>query len=524
VLSSLPKKDDTFGFNSINHYMESLGYFARRHHRQQIVANKWQNRHSYFQALGLAIAISIVIFPGWTNVGVSQSKIGQNLPIERTTEETQANESATIVDNNTGKISIILIVEIVMAGLLSVGFFSVYLANRAKRRLLVPATVVGEAVGKQPVKSAEIAVARLTRQFVEKPEPTLEIESPAIAKGEILKAIALRLRQCIYLEDLLRTSVIEVRRVLKSDRVSIYSLNPANWEGTIVAESVDTEYPQTLNLKIDDPCFRMYHVEMYKQGRTRAINNIHQDLALTECHIKMLEQFGVKAGLIAPILRNEQLLGLLIAHQCMAPRVWQPEEIDLFAGLAVQIGLTIDQVNFIESQDKAVERAQLLREITLKLRETLTIEELLATAVKEIRRAIKSDRVIIYSLDPDYHAKTVVGESVGSGWSPTLKLTIDDPCLDRVRTDSYKYGYVRAVNDIYQEPTLNECHIKLLEQFGVKAKLVAPILNNDRLFGLLIAHQCYQPRNWEKAETDLFAQLASQVGFALSQLSLFGKI
>jgi GAF domain-containing protein len=148
-------------------------------------------------------------------------------------------------------------------------------------------------------------------------------------------------------------------------------------------------------------------------------------------------------------------------------------------------------------------------------------------ALVNFRKALQarpSDRVIIYSLDPDYHAKTVVGESVGSGWSPTLKLTIDDPCLDRVRTDSYRYGYVRAVNDIYQEPTLNECHIKLLEQFGVKAKLVAPILNNDRLFGLLIAHQCYQPRNWEKAEIDLFAQLASQVGFALSQLSLFGKI
>jgi methyl-accepting chemotaxis protein PixJ len=332
------------------------------------------------------------------------------------------------------------------------------------------------------------------------------------------------LRQCVYLEDLLKTSVIEARRLIKCDRVCIYSLNPANWEGTIVAESVGSEYPQTLNLKIDDPCFRTYHVEMYKQGRIRVINDIHQDPGMNECHIRMLEQFGVKASLVVPILRNEQLLGLLIAHQCVTPRAWRGEEINLFESLALQIGLTIDQVNFIESQEQVVERAQLLREITLKLREPLNIEQLMAVSVKEIRRAIQSDRVIIYSLDRDYHPKTVVGESVGSGWSPTLKLTIDDPCLDRDRIQNYKYGYVRAVDDIYAEPTLNECHIKLLEQFGVKSKLVAPILNNDRLFGLLIAHQCHQPRTWEKPEIDLFAQLASQVGFAVSQLSLFEKI
>jgi GAF domain-containing protein len=499
--------------------MESLRYFARRHHRYQVAISNWYHQ---VQALVIALAIGIIISPNWTNVGASQPKNGQSLSIDRFSSENQANQVETIVNDNNGKISIILIAEIVIAGLLSVGLFSIYLANRAKRRLLVAATVMGEA--KQPPKSAQIAVARLTRQFVEKPEPTLEIESLTIAKGEILKAIALRLRQCVYIEDLLRTSVIEVRRVIKSDRVLIYSLNPANWEGTVVAESVDAEYPQTLNLKIDDACFRTYHVEMYKQGRIRAINDIHKDPALNECHIRMLEQFGVKAGLIAPILRNDQLLGLLIAHQCRVSRVWQPGEIDLFAGLAIQIGLTIDQVNFIESQEQAVEKAQLLREITLKLRESVSIEELLGVAVKEIRRAIKSDRVIIYSLDLDYHSKTVVGESVGSGWSPTLKLTIDDPCLDKVRTNNYKYGYVRVVNNIYQEPSLNECHTKLLEQFGVKSKLVAPIINNNRLFGLLIVHQCHQPRNWDKSEIDLLAQLASQVGFALSQLRLFDKI
>lgn len=505
--------------------MESLGYLVRRGSRERVLrTNGWIFDYSR-QTRAIAVVILLVTSLQWTKVAFGQSNTDLKFKPEREiTQEAQIEGTGAAIDNDGSKIPLLLILEVIVAGLLSVGFFSVYLVNRAKRRSLMPANASGGYLASKSATSAEIAVARLNRKFVEQPEPILEIESPRISKGEIIKAIALRLRQCVYIEDLLRTSVIEIRRVIKSDRVLIYSLNPANWEGTVVAESVEPEYPQTLNLKINDPCFRTYHVELYKQGRIRAINDIYQERELKECHVKMLEQFGVKADLIAPILINDRLLGLLIAHQCRESRVWQPGEIDLFAGLALQIGLSIDQVNFIESQEHAVEKAQLLREITLKLRETLSLKELLEVAVKEIRRTIESDRVIIYSLDFDYHYQTVVAESVGSGWSPTLKLTIDDPCLDEVRTNSYKYRYVRSVNNIYTEPGLTECHIKMLEQFGVKAKLVAPIVNNNNLFGLLIAHQCDRDRHWERTEIDLFAQLASQVGFAVSQLSLFEKI
>ncbi|PSP08416.1 MAG: hypothetical protein BRC56_02200, partial [Cyanobacteria bacterium SW_9_47_5] len=132
------------------------------------------------------------------------------------------------------------------------------------------------------------------------------------------------------------------------DRVIIYGLDSASWEGTVVAESVAPNYPKTLNIKIDDPCFRDRHVEMYENGRIRAIDNIYQEPDLTDCHIRTLEQFAVKANLVAPIVKNNQLLGLLIAHQCSEPRNWEQHEIDLFAQLATQVGLAVDQVNLIE--------------------------------------------------------------------------------------------------------------------------------------------------------------------------------
>ncbi len=78
---------------------------------------------------------------------------------------------------------------------------------------------------------------------------------------------------------------------------------------------------------------------------------------------------------------------------------------------------------------------------------------------------------------------------------------------------------VLAINNIY-EVGLADCHINLLESFGVKANLVAPILKDEQLFGLLIAHQCSRPRDWKQSEIDLFAQIAMQVGFALDHARL----
>ncbi len=54
--------------------------------------------------------------------------------------------------------------------------------------------------------------------------------------------------------------------------------------------------------------------------------------------------------------------------------------------------------------------------------------------------------------------------------------------------------------------------------------MVTPILNNHQLIGLLCAHECSRPRNWQKSKIDLFRQLAIQVGIALEQATLLDEL
>ncbi len=220
-------------------------------------------------------------------------------------------------------------------------------------------------------------------------------EQEAEAEREKLKAdITLRIRRSLKVEDIRKTAVREIRQALKTDRVVVYELNPETWDGTVVAESVSAGFPKMKGAYIEDPCFRERQVQMYKNGRVRAIANIYDDAGLkkADCYVKMLEQFAVKANLIAPILIGDNLMGLLIAHNCETPRDWQQQEIDLFKQLATQIGFALEHARLLEEVDKARQLAQTDSEDERNQKEELQMQ--LIELLSEVEGAAQGDLTV----------------------------------------------------------------------------------------------------------------------------------
>ncbi|WP_414516111.1 GAF domain-containing protein [Nostoc sp. PCC 9305] len=339
-------------------------------------------------------------------------------------------------------------------------------------------------------------------------------------KAQVFIEITRSIRQSLNEEDVLKTTVEEVRKALSTDRVLVYSFYP-NWSGIIIAESVVPGYPKVLRSEIQDICFGQGYVEKYQSGRVVATNNIYE-AGLADCHISLLESFAVKANLVAPILKDEQLFGLLIAHQCSRPRDWQQSEIDLFAQTAMQVGFALDHARLLQRIEAEGVQSQLLADTIGIIRQSLNEEDVLKTTVEEVRKALSTDRVMVYSFDANWSG-TVIAESVVLTYPKVLRAEIQDPCFGQGYVEEYQSGRVLAINNIY-EAGLADCHINLLESFGVKANLVAPIIKDKELFGLLIAHQCSKPRDWKQSEIDLFGQIAMQVGFALDHARLLQRI
>lgn len=167
-----------------------------------------------------------------------------------------------------------------------------------------------------------------------------------IRQEQLLADIAQDIRQSLELKQVLSRTVERVRGLLDCDRVIIFRFSP-DWQGQVIMESVGKGLTPILSTTIVDPCFEDRFIEPYRQGHVSVLSDIDQP-GLEPCYVELLQQFQIKASLAVPILQGDDLWGLLIAHQCLAPRHWEPTEITLLQRLAIQVGIASQQSELFE--------------------------------------------------------------------------------------------------------------------------------------------------------------------------------
>jgi PAS domain S-box-containing protein len=176
-------------------------------------------------------------------------------------------------------------------------------------------------------------------------------------QAKLSAEISQKIRQSLNLEEILQTTVEEVQRLLRVDRVLLFRLE-ADGTGTIVKERVVQGYPQVIESKILDPCFDLSYHHKYEQGRIYSVADITQ-AGFNPCYVEFLQQFDVQASAIVPIHLRDKLWGLLIIHHCQAPRAWLPRETSLLSQLANQIGIALAQAQLLEQESQ--QRQELTR-------------------------------------------------------------------------------------------------------------------------------------------------------------------
>ncbi|MFN6477415.1 methyl-accepting chemotaxis protein [Nostoc sp. DedQUE07] len=234
------------------------------------------------------------------------------------------------------------------------------------------------------VLSANInLMAEQLQVLVKEQQQELDVEGT-----KLLADITLRIRKVLKTEDIYHAAVKEVQQILKTDRVIIYSLNPGTSTGVVVAESGTDNWPKMLGVQIDDPYFREHYLETYHDEQVQAVADIHQDQSLknADSYIQLLEKFAVKSHLIVPILAQEKLLGLLIAHHCETPRVWQQPEIDLFQQIATQVGYALEQAKLLEEIEK-------VRNVTISGSDE-TLQQQLLQLLNDVEGAARGDLTV----------------------------------------------------------------------------------------------------------------------------------
>lgn len=212
-----------------------------------------------------------------------------------------------------------------------------------------------------------------------------------------------------------------------------------------------------------------------------------------------------------------------------------------------------------------VEQEHLLYQVTTQIRQSLELPVILKTAVEQVRNFLQADRLLIYqfqnslnlkspynSTDQEsgelasvpYSSNTQVeplGETcnIGGCWGrityearafesipSVLNFTEEKNCFIYVPNchDKYRKGFNLAVEDIEDSYIFSPCLLELMRKIKVRSKLAVPIVIQEELWGLLIAHQCFEPRQWQDNEQKFLRHIGENLAIAIYQAQLYSEL
>ena len=207
-----------------------------------------------------------------------------------------------------------------------------------------------------------------------------------------------------------------------------------------------------------------------------------------------------------------------------------------------------------------VEQERLLHQVTTHIRQSLELPVILETTVKQVRYFLQVDRLLIYQFDDfqcairkqnissttenaepstlltiPHFSQLASEESLGcvtyearasNAIASVLNLVEGEDCSIHVPNSRKKYhqGIAIAIDDVETAYTTSAYLLELLRKTQVRAKLVAPIIVQNDLWGLLIAHQCFEPRQWKDTEKTFLKQIAEHLTVAIYQAQLYAQL
>jgi two-component system, sensor histidine kinase and response regulator len=202
---------------------------------------------------------------------------------------------------------------------------------------------------------------------------------------------------------------------------------------------------------------------------------------------------------------------------------------------------------------KQVAQERLLNRVTTQIRKSLDLSVIMTTAIAQVREFLELDRLVVYKFEesiinqksllthPDFSthlhqlpqnnfsesAGCIVYEVCASDTISSVLNYREENCFtpNTECWQKYRQGFTLAVDDVEKTYVLDKCLLEFLKNTKVRAKLVAPIIcDDDSLWGLLIAHQCSNPRDWLESEKNLLTAVAEQLAIAIHQSQLMFKL
>ena len=174
----------------------------------------------------------------------------------------------------------------------------------------------------------------------------------------VLKQITQKIRETLETQLIFQITTDQLAQAFGVSRCGIYTYLDSSQQAPCVAESRSAGTPSILGspLPLTD---NLYTALVLSQDTALTSAQMHQPPIFAAAQQLLLEA-GAQSMLVVRTSYHGKPNGILVLHQCDAPRQWQPHEIELFESVAAQVGIALAQALLLEQE--TAHRKQLVQQ------------------------------------------------------------------------------------------------------------------------------------------------------------------
>ncbi len=100
-----------------------------------------------------------------------------------------------------------------------------------------------------------------------------------------------------------------------------------------------------------------------------------------------------RTALAVPIKLRDQIIGVIDLHETDSDRRWTDDDVAVMLAVADQAALSLENARLLDETERSAQRERTINEINSRVRQTIDLDSILQTAVKELGQSLGAARV-----------------------------------------------------------------------------------------------------------------------------------
>ncbi len=255
-------------------------------------------------------------------------------------------------------------------------------------------------------------------------------------------------------------------------------------------------------------------------------NDAANDERIAKVYERILKKANVRSIMYVAIRVGDAVPGAFALSTTREVRHWSDSDIALARAVADQTGIAIRQAELYQRAEATSAREALVNRLTMTIRASLSLPEVLSTATRELGLALSASRVHLHLYNVENPISPVEHEFVAPGCSSIAdhQVSYDDPVGRQLLASATPIVIDDALNYSAGPADFSARVRAFARQVNMRSQIDYPLIVKGIFRGVLCIHQTDQVRHWTQDEVALVEAVAARMTIGMTQAELFEMV